>query len=217
MARQQRARKQGLIQTHFLSACFLVFIGLLCLPVFSFATNAVDRYVVNASSNSVTASNAHNLYVVVGEPVIGQIQNSTTAVVMGFVAQDPNPGYTPTSTGTPGPTATATPSPTGTPIVTVVPGTFFKIYHSQINPMHGEQARLRWAQPQDGPVTIRIFNLLGDIVITLVNHGTYSAGQYNEVSWNGKTSRGAMAGSGIYIVLLEAPGYTTKAKAAVIK
>jgi flagellar hook assembly protein FlgD len=100
---------------------------------------------------------------------------------------------------------------------TIIPQNYFKIFHSQINPPHGEQARIRWTQPQEGPVTIKIFNLLGDKVITLVNNENYPAEQYHEVVWNGKTSRGVTAGSGIYLVLFESPGYTVRGKVAVIK
>jgi hypothetical protein len=111
---------------------------------------------------------------------------------------------------------TPTPSPASTP-PTIIPQNYFKIFHSQINSLRGEQARIRWTQPQAGPVTIRIFNLLGDKIITLSDGQTYSAGQYNEITWNGKTSRGSTAGSGIYIVLFESSGYTARGKIAVIK
>ena len=51
----------------------------------------------------------------------------------------------------------------------------------------------------------------------MVNNENYLAGQYNEVDWNGKTSRGVTAGSGIYLVLFESPGYTARGKVAVVK
>jgi hypothetical protein len=113
--------------------------------------------------------------------------------------------------------STLVPTATPSPAAVQVPQNYFKIFHSQINPMRGEQSRIRWTQPQTGPVTIRIFNLLGDKVITLVNNENYSAGEYHEAAWNGKTSRGSMAGSGIYIVLFESPGYMARGKTAVIK
>jgi hypothetical protein len=113
---------------------------------------------------------------------------------------------------------TATP----TPVVTPTPGapmptTFLKINHSQINPNHGEQAVIRWIQPQNGPVTITIYNLLGDKVATLVSSQTFPAGQFNQVDWNGHTQAGKTAGSGIYILQLQAPGYQAISKVAVVK
>jgi hypothetical protein len=139
---------------------------------------------------------------------------------------------TPTSTITPTltvtPTITASPVWTATPTVTPTPAAsatqtpfstdkFFKIFHSQINPLRGEQARIRWAQPQDAPVTITIYNLLGDKIITLVDHQQYAAGQFHEVDWKGVNASGKVVGSGIYIVLLKTDGYETYSKCAVVK
>jgi hypothetical protein len=109
------------------------------------------------------------------------------------------------------------PTPTAIISAALTPQNYFKILHSQINPNHGEKAVIKWAQPQDGPVTIKIFNLLGYNVITLLNHENYSAGQFHEINWQGGTQEGKIAGSGIYIVLLESTGYTAKAKVAVVK
>jgi hypothetical protein len=116
--------------------------------------------------------------------------------------------YVASTLATPTPNITATPS---------VPKTFLKIYHSQINPDHQEVATVHWCQPQNGAVTITIYNLLGDKVATLVQNQNFNAGQFNQVPWNGHTQAGKIAGSGIYIVLLQAPGYQATAKAAVVK
>jgi hypothetical protein len=113
------------------------------------------------------------------------------------------------------PTPTISPTAANTPVY--APEKSFKIYHSQINPLRNEQARLRWTQPQDGPATIKIYNLLGDKIITLVNQADYTSGCFNEADWNGKTQSGKAAGSGIYIAVLEAPGYKATAKAAIVK
>jgi len=112
-------------------------------------------------------------------------------------------------------TPTATPLPTQTAVA--VPGSFFKAYNSQINPAQGTQAKLRWYQPQDGAVKLTVFNLLGDKVVTLVNQVSYTSGQRHEVLWDGRNQAGKVAGSGIYIAVLEAPGYKSTAKVAVVK
>jgi hypothetical protein len=114
----------------------------------------------------------------------------------------------------------ATPTPTATPAITatpVPPQKSVKILGSQINPELGEQATIKWTQPQSGQVSITIYTLNGDKVISLVDHQNYGAGQYNEVKWNGKNEDGQTVGSGIYIVLLQAPGYQDVQKIAVIK
>jgi len=108
--------------------------------------------------------------------------------------------------------STSTASP-----VTQIPEKFLKIYHSQINPEHNEQVVIKWCQPQAGPVTIIIFNRLGDKIITLADQQLFNAGKFNEIRWNGHSSHGGVAGSGIYIVVIQAPGYQDKAKIALIK
>jgi hypothetical protein len=123
------------------------------------------------------------------------------------------------SQATPTPTATATSVPI-TPTITptpLPPKNFFKIYHSQINPLHDEQARIVWTQPQAGPVTITIYNILGDKIIALADNQNYPAEQYNEIKWNGRSNKGNIVGSGIYLVVLQAGGRRETGKAAVVK
>lgn len=211
VVRQPQLKKHKPFHQDRFSLAFPACIGLLCLPLLARSANTIDRYVVSASSNSLSASNAHSLYLVVGEPVIGQVQNSRTTLVMGFVAQSAIPGFTPSTTRTPDPARTATQA------AVVVPETYLKIFHNQINPNHGEQMRIRWAQPADGPATLRIFNMSGDNILTLADRKNYIAGQFHEINWNGSSQHGQTCGSGIYIVLLETPGYRATAKGAVIK
>lgn len=151
-------------------------------------------------------------------------QNNHVFQFQSSTAPTPTPTVTPTSTSTPVLTVTptmtiqttVTPSPTCT-VTPVPPNSFLKIYHNQINSNYKEEAKLTWIQPQTAPVTITIYNLLGDRIATLVNNQTYPAGQYNEVSWNGRSGNDAPVGSGIYIVLLQAGGYQERGKIAVVK
>jgi hypothetical protein len=122
----------------------------------------------------------------------------------------------PTATPTPTLITTTTATPTTTPTATV-PQSFFKVYHSQINPTRGEQARISWSQPQDGPVSIKIYNLLGDRVATLVDGSTFAANEYQEITWNGRTSAGSAAGSGIYVVDFQAGSFKIRGKIAIVK
>jgi len=117
---------------------------------------------------------------------------------------------------TPAPTATpnSTPLATSTPLP---PQKYLKIYNGQINPLHHEQAVIRWTQPQNGSVSITIYNLLGDKIITLQDHQNFSAGAYHEVNWDGRDENGKVVGSGIYIVHLQAGNYQERAKIAAIK
>lgn len=107
-------------------------------------------------------------------------------------------------------------APTPTPALQP-PQSFFKIYRNQINPNHGEQAAIRWTQTQTGPVTVVVYNLLGDKIVTLADHKDFPAGQYNELTWDGRNCGGAAVGSGIYIVLLQTDGRQERGKIAVLK
>jgi hypothetical protein len=62
-----------------------------------------------------------------------------------------------------------------------------------------------------------IYNLLGDKVITLAENSQFNPGQFQEVCWNGKTSREIPAGSGIYIVCLQTGNLKAWSKLAIIK
>ena len=132
------------------------------------------------------------------------------------------PVFVPTPTASPTITMTQTITPT-TPTLTItstisfIPRLYFKILYNQINPIHGEEALIRWSQPHTGPVTITIYTLLGSKIITLKNNQTYSKGQYHEVKWDGKTREGKIVGSGIYIVFFQTNGHTDRGKIAVVK
>ncbi len=140
-------------------------------------------------------------------------QKSIEAITVSVVA--PTPTTTPTPAAS---TPTPTPSPTAVYTSTPVPPEkFLKIYHSQINPNRGEKAVIRWTQPQSGPVTITIYNMVGDKIVVLADHQEYSAGNYHEMNWNGVNQNGQVVGSGIYIVHLKTAGYDTYSKIAIIK
>lgn len=120
---------------------------------------------------------------------------------------------TPTATPTQVLAATATPTVTPEPL----PQNYFKIYHNQINPNQGEQARIVWTQGQSGAVTITLYNLLGDKIAALLENRTCPTGQYNEADWDGKNQNGHVVGSGIYLAVLQVNGRKQTGKIAVVK
>jgi hypothetical protein len=63
---------------------------------------------------------------------------------------------------------------------------------------------IRFELPQDEQVSIRIFDVRGRVVRTLVQ-GRRPAG-YNEVTWNGVDEAGRRVASGVYWYRLEMPG-----------
>lgn len=115
------------------------------------------------------------------------------------------------------PTPTPTPTSTVTPTPPPAPVTYFKIFDNQINPNHNQQAVLRWAQPNDGPVTITVYNLQGDRIIRLADNQNFPAGQWNEIRWNGRNANGAAGGDGIYVVTFQSDGHKARGRIAVVK
>lgn len=89
------------------------------------------------------------------------------------------------------------------------------LYNNLFNPAKGESARIDYTIDNDGQVTIKLYNIAGELVRTLVDESR-SAGTYIE-SWNGKNSEGETVASGIYLCFIEAPGIKVIKKAAVIK
>ncbi len=183
---------------------WLMVIGFWCLASVSWAANSVyqiSRSVVNSAGSTRTAS-GKILHDSLGETLVEQSSTAMYSIQSGFFSESLQAGTTPTAV----PTATM-----------VVPNTYLKIFHNQINPNRGEQAIVRWTQPQTAAVTITVYNMVGDKIVTLVDHQTYGAQAFQEVRWDGRNSKGEAVGSGIYIVHLKTDGFDTYYKVAVIK
>lgn len=71
------------------------------------------------------------------------------------------------------------------------------------------------ALPSAGHVTLEIYNLLGQRVVTLYD-GTAPAG-YLELTWNGKDGRGHSVGSGVYFYRVEAQSFQKVRKMVLLK
>ncbi len=79
-------------------------------------------------------------------------------------------------------------------------------YPNPFNPT----TRIRFQLPQDGPVTLRVYNLLGQEVVTLAE-GLTEAG-YHTVEWNASS-----VATGVYYYRLEAPGFSQVKKMMLVK
>lgn len=62
---------------------------------------------------------------------------------------------------------------------------------------------MRYALPRAERVTLQVFNLLGELIATLVDEEQKEAG-YHVAIWNGRNARGQSAGNGVYFVRLRA-------------
>ena len=77
-------------------------------------------------------------------------------------------------------------------------------YPNPFNPT----TRIKYALPEQSSVSLKIYNILGQEIITLSTRLQEAA--YYEVSWDGRNAFGALAGSGVYIYRLEARGASGK-------
>lgn len=74
---------------------------------------------------------------------------------------------------------------------------------------------IRYSLAESGPVTLRLFNLLGQEVAVLVQ-GIQNSGSY-AVQWNGRDRRGLAAPSGVYFYQIKTPNFTATRKLIVVE
>jgi len=90
----------------------------------------------------------------------------------------------------------------------------FNLSQNYPNPFN-PQTIIRFTLPSDAGVKIEIFNILGQKVRGLVDQNL-SAGT-KEISWDGKDSRGADAGSGIYFYRIRTREFTDVRRMVLLK
>ena len=69
--------------------------------------------------------------------------------------------------------------------------------------------------PEAGPVELVIYNLMGQVVRTLVN--SELAGGYHEIRWNGLSDKGASVATGMYFYQINAGSYHATKKMVLLK
>lgn len=74
-------------------------------------------------------------------------------------------------------------------------------YPNPFNP----STTIQYALPNAAPVTLKIYNLKGEVVKTLVNG--YQTAQYHRVEWNGDDEAGQKVAAGIYLCQLQSGSY----------
>jgi hypothetical protein len=90
----------------------------------------------------------------------------------------------------------------------------FALYQNSPNPARGE-ARIEYALDTPGPACVRIYNLSGQLVRTLVDE-TKEAGAYT-TKWDGHDSQGRRTANGIYFYRLNASGRSITRKMVVLR
>jgi hypothetical protein len=74
---------------------------------------------------------------------------------------------------------------------------------------------IRYALSQDAHVTLRVYDMMGQLVKTLVD-GVEQAGT-NQAVWNGRNESGASVSSGIYIYRMTAGNFTATRRMLFLK
>jgi len=84
-------------------------------------------------------------------------------------------------------------------------------YPNPFNP----STTIKFALPQEGPVSLKVYNMLGQEVKTLVS-GVKNAGTYN-LTWNGTDDAGNKVSSGVYIFRIKANDFIMSKKMVMLK
>jgi len=75
---------------------------------------------------------------------------------------------------------------------------------------------IRFGLPEAGKVTLKIFNLLGEEVVALINNELRKAG-YHVIVWDGRNSQGHVVANGMYVYQLQSGSRTIAKKMALMK
>jgi hypothetical protein len=84
------------------------------------------------------------------------------------------------------------------------------------NPMN-PVSTIRYTLGVSGRATLKIFDVAGRVVRTLVDAEQKARSAPYEVAWDGKNDRGEAAASGVFFYQLEAPGYRSAKKIVILR
>ncbi len=90
----------------------------------------------------------------------------------------------------------------------------FELGNNYPNPLN-PTTTIDYSIPEAGKVTLEVFNILGQNVLTLVDQ-EQARGRY-QVTWNGTDKTGSLVGSGIYFYQLRTPKAVTVKKMVLLK
>jgi hypothetical protein len=90
----------------------------------------------------------------------------------------------------------------------------FMLHQNYPNPFNSNTI-IRFDLPKKSDVTIKVYNILGQLVNTLVDRDV-NAG-YQSIVWDGKNSSGKSVASGIYLYNIVADDYRSSKKMTILK
>ena len=86
-----------------------------------------------------------------------------------------------------------------------------------VNGTFGNSATtIRYALPQAERVTLQVFNLLGELIATLLANEQKDAG-YHIATWNGRNAKGETVGNGVYFVRMRAGTFVQVRKIVLVE
>ncbi|MBI5837915.1 MAG: T9SS type A sorting domain-containing protein [Candidatus Eisenbacteria bacterium] len=152
----------------------------------------LDLYLVDSSGNVVTSGATAT-----DDPEVATALNLVPGTyrwkVVSFYNPNPTEGYTVTGVVCRrGPTAVGGPRA----------GLEFALHPGEPNPFRA-RSLVRFSLPNAAPVQLRVFDVAGRRVRTLVD-ASLRAGEHQE-SWDGRSDAGAQMGSGVYFYRLSTP------------
>ncbi len=94
--------------------------------------------------------------------------------------------------------------------------------HNAFDPAHGEKVVLRFSLVQPGHVSIKVYTLQGQYVADPVEVDVSGASSGTPVlnssfTWDGRNADGKSVASGVYLLRLTSPGFSTTGRVAVIR
>ena len=91
----------------------------------------------------------------------------------------------------------------------------FRLEQSTPNPLRPEHgALIRYALPERKEVTITIYNLLGQKIVTLVNQAQPAG--FHQVRWEGRNAAGFTAPAGLYFCVMRSGNFLARRKLVVL-
>lgn len=91
----------------------------------------------------------------------------------------------------------------------------YALYQNVPNPFNPTTVIHYDVPPPGGKVTLRVYDVSGRLVQTLVDE--YQSAGVKRAEWNGRGRRGALVASGVYFYRMEAPGFAETRKMLLLK
>ncbi|MCK5534423.1 T9SS type A sorting domain-containing protein, partial [bacterium] len=89
-------------------------------------------------------------------------------------------------------------------------------WNNPFNPVKGDYTKIRYIIEQDEHVTVRIYDISGRLIKTLVDDNRLNNIVYTQI-WDGRNEDGNLVASGVYLVNIISGNFTKTEKIVVIK